>query len=81
MHLSALRNAFETAAAVEIPKLLACAEALEEIIGSIDAAYIEGWAEALAEGDAERLRDLWQRRVMHHVPDGQAALAALKGAA
>ena len=28
-----------------------------------DAAYSEGWAQALAEGDIDAIRDLWSRRI------------------
>lgn len=77
MRLFALRNEFEATAMVIIPALLACAEALDKIVGSIDAAYIEGWQDALANGDIDRLRDLWQRRVIWHEPEARAALSAL----
>ncbi|MCO7468881.1 hypothetical protein NJG16_02230 [Stenotrophomonas maltophilia] len=36
---------------------------IAEAIGCFDAATSEGWVEALAEGDIERIRDLWSRRI------------------
>lgn len=39
------------------------AEALTFANGCFEAAYAEGWVEAIAQGDVERIRDLWVRRV------------------
>jgi hypothetical protein len=36
---------------------------LEAAAGCIDAALAEGWLEALSDGDIERIRDLWERRL------------------
>jgi hypothetical protein len=70
MALFALRNAFETAAAIEIPKLLACVEALEEIAKQVPAKDMdEDYYEA---ADFE---DGYDRCVFA----ARAALASLKG--
>jgi hypothetical protein len=34
-----------------------------EADGCFEAALVEGWLDALAEGDTERIRDLWNRRI------------------
>jgi hypothetical protein len=39
--------------------------ALEEIEGCFEAALAEGWLDALANGDLERIRDIWQRRIQY----------------
>ncbi len=36
---------------------------LAEARGCFDAALFEGWLDALANGDIERIRDLWTRRI------------------
>jgi hypothetical protein len=48
--------------------------ALEEIAGCFNAAFAEGWIDALANGDLERLRDIWSRRINYAYEE------ALKGA-
>lgn len=47
-----------------------------EAAGCIAAAYAEGWPDALADGDIERIRDLWNRRLSFVLPALEAALAA-----
>lgn len=37
----------------------------EEIAGCFNAAFVEGWVDALANDEADRLRDIWERRLMH----------------
>ena len=41
----------------------ALAARLAEARGCFDAALFEGWLDALANGDIERIRDLWTRRI------------------
>jgi hypothetical protein len=36
-----------------------------EALGCFDSAFFEGWHEALAEGNIERIRDLWDRRLSY----------------
>lgn len=36
---------------------------VEYVCGCFDAAHVEGWIEALAEGDLERIRDIAHRRL------------------
>lgn len=38
-------------------------EALREADGCFEAALAEGWIDALAAGDIERIRDIWRRRI------------------
>ena len=38
-------------------------EALVEADGCFEAALAEGWVDALAAGDIDRIRDIWQRRI------------------
>lgn len=37
--------------------------AIAEVDGCFEAALAEGWVDALANGDIERIRDLWNRRL------------------
>jgi len=60
-----------------LPALLECAEALELLVTSIDAAQFEGLHDAIAGEDAERMKDLLTRRILHHEHDARAALDAL----
>lgn len=41
---------------------------VEEALGCFEAAEIEGWSEALRDGDIDRIRDLWQRRISYAIP-------------
>jgi hypothetical protein len=50
---------------------------LELLVGSIDAAHFEGLHDAIANEDAERMKDLLTRRILHHEHDARAALQAL----
>lgn len=36
---------------------------IQTALGCFEAALVEGWLDALAEGDIERIRDLWTRRI------------------
>lgn len=38
-------------------------EKIAEALGCFGAADVEGWRESLAEGDIERIRDIWERRI------------------
>jgi len=49
-------------------------EGAEEALGCLNAAFAEGWAEALAEENMERIHDLWGRRISFAVPALEAAL-------
>jgi len=72
MTLSALQNAFETAAAVEIPKLLACVEALE---GLHDDTVEYVTLNKLHDADGSpAINNHWMKQA-------RAALASLKGGA
>ena len=51
-------------------------EALREASGCFEAAFVEGWIEALAEGDIERIRDLWERRISWAASTISEALSA-----
>jgi hypothetical protein len=52
---------------------------VEEAAGCISAAFVEGWPDALAEGNIERIRDLWERRMSFALPALEAALDQEKG--
>ena len=65
------------AAMNSLPALLECASVLELLVGSIDAAQFEGLHDAIANEDAERMKDLLTRRILHHEHDARAALDAL----
>lgn len=55
----------------------AVVDALVEADGCFEAALFEGWLDALAEGDIDRIRDLWTRRIgfaRHALAVGMAAL-------
>lgn len=54
--------------------LKAARETLQEVDGCFEAALAEGWADALASGDIERITDLFNRRI---VCARTAAVAAL----
>lgn len=54
--------------------LKAAREALEEVDGCFEAALVEGWADAIASGDVERITDLFNRRIVYA---RTAAVAAL----
>ena len=54
--------------------LKAAREALEGVDGCFEAALVEGWADALASGDIERITDLFNRRIVYA---RTAAVAAL----
>jgi hypothetical protein len=69
MALFALRNAFETAAAIEIPKLLACVEALEV------------FAKITVEGQDHNAFAEQYPSFAAAVAKARAALASLKGGA
>ena len=44
-------------------------EGVTEADGCFEAALVEGWIDALANGDIERIRDIWNRRIsMARVP-------------
>jgi hypothetical protein len=58
----------------ENASLLECASVLELLVGSIDAAQFEGLHEAIASEDAERMKDLLTRRILHHEHDAHAAV-------
>jgi hypothetical protein len=55
-------------------------EALVDADGCFEAALAEGWIDALANGDLDRIRDLWGRRIngARHVI--VAALSTIQGA-
>lgn len=55
-------------------------ERLEEADGCFEAALVEGWVDAIAEGDIERIRDLWKRRISYARGPIVAALVALRAA-
>ena len=42
------------------PKMIS---AIEHALGCFSAAEAEGWSEAIRDGDIDRIRDLWQRRI------------------
>jgi len=65
------------AAMNSLEPLLACASVLELLVGSIDAARFEGLHDAIANEDAERMKDLLTRRILHHEHDARSALQAL----
>lgn len=46
-----------------------------EALGCLTAAIFEGWIDALVEGDIDRIRDLWNRRISFAGPALEAALA------
>lgn len=46
-------------------KLRELREALQYVDDCFNAAMIEGWIDAKAEGDIERIRDIWQRRISY----------------
>lgn len=57
--------------------------ALTRADGCFEAALVEGWIEALNEGDIERIRDLAYRRVWFaraEIEDARAAIAAMRPA-
>lgn len=55
-------------------------EALQEADGCFEAALFEGWIDTLENGDLERIRDLWQRRIsMARVPIIAALAKAEEG--
>lgn len=72
-------EALRTHLAAEQPKqedieaLRRDAEALKLMRGCFDAAECEGWTAAIENGDIDRIRDLWQRRISH----GLAAIDAV----
>lgn len=53
-----------SAFAVQQPEPKRVTEALDEVLGSFDAAFTEGLAEVLAETTDERLKDLVERRLL-----------------
>jgi hypothetical protein len=67
------------AAMNSLESLLECASVLELLVTSIDAAQFEGLHDAIANEDAERMKDLLTRRILHHEHDARAALQALAG--
>ena len=69
------------APAVEVREALE--RELEKADGCFEAALTEGWTDALAEGDIERIRDLYHRRIEYardHIMGAQVALANLQEA-
>lgn len=54
-------------------------EALREADGCFEAALAEGWLDALADGDIERIRDLWSRRISYARQPVAAALQPQEG--
>lgn len=65
-------------------RLIAAAPEMEEAIidadGCFEAALCEGWLEVLADGDIDRIRDLWERRLSHARNLFPAAIAKATGA-
>lgn len=55
-------------------------QALQNVDDCFNAALIEGWMEALDDGDMERIRDLWQRRISYAWSDTLNALQSLPSA-
>lgn len=53
--------------------------ALIEADGCFEAALAEGWLEALAAGDIDRIRDLWERRISYARHPLPAAIAKAEG--
>lgn len=53
--------------------------AIVEADGCFEAALAEGWLEALANGDIETIRDLWDRRLSYARDQFPAALAKAEG--
>lgn len=43
-------------------------EAITEALGCFSAAESEGWLEALHDGDIDRIRELWARRISYALP-------------
>lgn len=56
-------NAFKNDLHNLVADYYALAARLAEARGCFDAALFEGWLDALANGDIERIRDLWTRRI------------------
>lgn len=50
--------------------------ALTEIDGCFEAALVEGWIEALADGDMDRIRDIYHRRI-HFVREAVVRAAGI----
>jgi hypothetical protein len=51
-------------------------EALQLLVASVEAAEYEGLATAIEEQNGHLLADLLSRRILHHLPEARAALAA-----
>lgn len=51
---------------------------VEAALGCFEAAEIEGWSVALQDGDIERIRDLWQRRICYAIPVLETVLDKLQ---
>ena len=66
-------NARADAAEAKVGRLTA---AVEYADGCFEAALCEGWLEALGEGEMERLRDIWERRISFARDLFPAALAS-----
>lgn len=56
-------------------------DAVTHTYGCFEAALCEGWLDALAEGDIERIRDIWNRRLSCARDLIPAAIAKVEGAA
>jgi len=54
-------------------------EAIIEADGCFEAALAEGWLDALAAGDIDRIRELWDRRISHARNLFPAAIAKAEG--
>jgi len=55
-------------------------QALQYVDDCFNAALIEGWIDAMAEGDMERIRDIWQRRISYAWSNTLNALQPLPSA-
>lgn len=55
-------------------------QALQYVDDCFNAALIEGWMEALDDGDMERIRDIWQRRISYAWSNTLNALQSLPSA-
>lgn len=55
-------------------------QALQYVDDCFNAAVIEGWIDVMAEGDMERIRDIWQRRISYAWSNTLNALQPLPSA-
>ncbi len=75
-HLAGIMNEDDARLMAAAPDLFA---AVTEAFGCFNAAIVEGWYDALADGDITRIRDLWTRRLSHACDQFPAALDKATG--